>query len=337
MSNEALALVERHERSTTLVVITTEQVDLIKRTIAQDATDAELQLFFYDCKRRGVHPLDKLIHFTKRAGKYTPVTSIDYFRSRAAETKEHMGTADAVFVGTPKKDDFAASVTVFRMVQGEKCPFTATARWSEYCPDEKNAFMWSKMPHGQLGKCAEALALRKGFPQELADLHTFEEMAQASTDDENTGDQRRQPLQPPQRKSEQQNGKAASPATVTVPEGAVLVTKTDSREGEKNGRKWVLFTIHFSDGKVAGTFDTNLAAVADMAKESKRPMWPVLEAGNKPGVYKLTSFKAPAEPASAAPASVPSTENTTTAAATTTTPAPATASDPISAEDIPWS
>ena len=56
-------------------VVTSEQVALIKTTIAKDATDTELQLFFYDCKRQGVHPLDKLIHFTKRAGKYTPITS----------------------------------------------------------------------------------------------------------------------------------------------------------------------------------------------------------------------------------------------------------------------
>jgi hypothetical protein len=72
--------------------------------------------------------------------------------------------------------DFAATCTVYRMVQGEKCAFTATARFGEYLPEPPNDFMWQKMPHGQLGKCAEALALRRGFPQELADLHTFEEL-----------------------------------------------------------------------------------------------------------------------------------------------------------------
>jgi phage recombination protein Bet len=161
------------------VIITDQQVEVIRKTIAADATDAELQLFFYDCRRRGVHPLDRLIHFTKRKGKYAPVTSIDFFRMRAGGTREHMGTDDAVFCGLITDGDFRATVTVYRLVQGEKCPFTATARWTEYLPEPPNDFMWKKMPHGQLAKCAEALALRKGFPQELADLHTFEEMAQA--------------------------------------------------------------------------------------------------------------------------------------------------------------
>ena len=61
------------------VVITGEQVDIIKSTVCKDATDSEMQLYFYDCKRRGVHPLDRLIHFTKRGGRYVPITSIDFF------------------------------------------------------------------------------------------------------------------------------------------------------------------------------------------------------------------------------------------------------------------
>ncbi len=161
--------------------VTTEQVALIKTTIAKDATDTELQLFFfYDCRRQGVHPLDKLIHFTKRGGKYTPITSIDFMRQRAAQTGECGGIDDAVFVGEPKTPAFAATVTVYRLVQGQRCAFTATARWSEYKP-ETNDFMWQKMPFVMLGKCAEALALRKGFPQQLAGLYAKEELDQAET------------------------------------------------------------------------------------------------------------------------------------------------------------
>ena len=163
------------------IVVTNEQKELVKKTVFPDATDAELQLFFFDCTRRGIHPLDKLIHPTKRNGKYTPITSIDLFRQRASESGEHMGTDDAVYLGDVGKPEFAASVTVYKHLRGEKCAFTATARWSEYFPGEKQGFMWAKMPHLMLAKCAEALALRKAFPQQLHGLYTNEEMAQAET------------------------------------------------------------------------------------------------------------------------------------------------------------
>jgi phage recombination protein Bet len=160
------------------VSITTDQKELIKRTVANGATDEELKLFIYDCTRRGVHPLDKLIHFTKRRGKYVPITSIDFMRTRAAETGEYAGNDDAVFHGAGDNNTpNTATVTVYRVVMGQRCPFTATARWKEYKPDED--FMWKKMPYTMLGKCAEALALRKAFPQQLAGLYDSAEMDQA--------------------------------------------------------------------------------------------------------------------------------------------------------------
>lgn len=172
------ALMERPTVDLAAPVVTAEQLELVKKTVAQGATPDELRLYLYDCARQGVHPLDKLIHFTKRSNKYTPITSIDFMRIRAADTGEYAGSDDAAFAGSPQKEDFAASVTVWRFVQGQRCAFTATARWPEYKP-EQNDFMWKKMPHTMLGKCAEALALRKGFPKQLAGLYAKEELDQA--------------------------------------------------------------------------------------------------------------------------------------------------------------
>lgn len=164
------------------IVITNEQVDLIRETLARGASDAELKLYFYDCRRRGVHPLDNLIHFTKRGGKYTPITSIDMFRMRAAESGAHAGTNDAEYDGEPFTAPFTASVTVYKMVEGKERPFTASARWAEYYPGDDLGFMWRKMPFLMLGKCAEALALRKAFPAQLQGLYIKEEMEQAGED-----------------------------------------------------------------------------------------------------------------------------------------------------------
>lgn len=171
------------------IVITADQLALVKSTIAVGATDAELKLFLFDCTRQGVHPLDRLIHFTVRkdksgARKYTPVTSIDFMRIRAADSGEMAGSDDPTFDGTAGPTGvgtyFSATVTVYRLTQGQRFAYTATARWSEYKP-EANDFMWRKMPHTMLGKCAEALALRKGFPRQLAGLYAKEEMEQGDS------------------------------------------------------------------------------------------------------------------------------------------------------------
>jgi phage recombination protein Bet len=176
--------------------VTADQLELVRRTIAAGATPDELKLYLYDCARQGVHPLDGLLHFTKRGGKYRPVTSIDFMRTRAAETGEYAGSDDAQFVRsgptqaalpaafvrsgpTQAALPAAATVTVWRLVQGQRCAFTATARWAEYCPPAGQDHMWQKMPHTMLAKCAEGLALRKGFPRQLAGLYAAEELDQA--------------------------------------------------------------------------------------------------------------------------------------------------------------
>lgn len=160
--------------------VTAEELDLIRKTVANGATDTELKLYLYDCQRQGVHPLDKLLHFTKRGGKYTPVTSIDLMRMRAADTGEYGGSDDALFGNQAQSYPESASVTVWRLVQSQRCAFTATARWDEYCPPTGSDHMWRKMPYTMLGKCAEALALRKGFPRQLAGLYATEELDQAA-------------------------------------------------------------------------------------------------------------------------------------------------------------
>jgi phage recombination protein Bet len=291
--SEGTALATTPERAlpvAPVVVVTHDQINVIKETICKDATQAEMELFFYDCRRRGVHPLDKLIHFTKRKGKYTPVTSIDYFRSRAAETREHMGTDDAVFVyyDEDATDLAAATVTVYRLVQGEKCPFTATARMLEYMPDAPNDFMWKKMPHGQLGKCAEALALRKAFPQELANLHTVEEMAQA--DDENGGrggDERGKGVQPGQRKSQQNgSGQSSTSETKSADAGAAKsqTGKIKSVEDKKTGTGKTYYAVQLFTGFGCTTWSSTIAEearkhqaagqVIELVTEIKDPNYP---------------------------------------------------------------
>ena len=177
MTEKSLVVMENNG-----IQCTKAQYELVVNTVAKGATDEEADLYFHDCSRRGVHPLDGLIHFSVHTSggvrKYTPLVSIDYMRIRAESSGVYAGSDDAIF--SDKKDStWSATVTVWKVVGGIRCPFTATARWSEYFPGETKGFMWKKMPHCMLAKCAEGLALRKAFPGQLSGLYAREEMDQA--------------------------------------------------------------------------------------------------------------------------------------------------------------
>jgi phage recombination protein Bet len=162
-----------------------DEINLIKQTVAKGTTDLELNLFLYVSRQRGLNPLLKQIYAIKRwnsklqKDEMAIQTGIDGFRTIAARTGAYAGNEDPIFDGQPGKPDFKASATVYRIVAGIRCPFSATARWSEYFPGEKQGHMWLKMPHTMIGKCVEALALRKAFPEDLGGLYIHEEMQQA--------------------------------------------------------------------------------------------------------------------------------------------------------------
>lgn len=166
--------------------LSSDQVELLKRTICRGATDDEMKLFMHVCQRTGLDPFARQIYAVKRndnaSGTSNMViqTSIDGFRLAASRSGEYAGSDDPIIDDEtqPRK----ATVTVYKMVQGQRCAFTATARWKEYYPgDDKKGFMWRKMPCVMLSKVAEALALRKAFPADLSGVYAKEEMDQAET------------------------------------------------------------------------------------------------------------------------------------------------------------
>ena len=172
--------------------------------IPAGTTKDVITFFSKTCSTMKLSPFKKQIHLIARRVKtivagqekwdtrYSIQTGIDGYRSRADSTGRYAGNDDYVFDAgmtefqmiqagftTPE----TATSTVYKIVGGVRCPFSASARWKEYCPaDDKQGFMWRKMPFLMLGKTAEALALRKAFPNETAGVYVDEEMAHIQED-----------------------------------------------------------------------------------------------------------------------------------------------------------
>lgn len=177
-----------------------ERVALIKRTICKGATDDELTMFVETAKRLQLDPFARQVFAVKRwdrdAGREVMAiqVSIDGFRLVAERTGKYAGqlgplwTADGkswVEVWLGKGPPAAAKVAVLR--SDFKEPLWAVATWEQYKQTKRDGSltsMWSRMGALMLGKCAESLALRRAFPNELSGVYTQEELAQATTTDD---------------------------------------------------------------------------------------------------------------------------------------------------------
>lgn len=163
-----------------------EQLNLIKETICKGASTEQMQLFLEICRRRGLDPFTKQIYFVKGQG----MASIDGLRLIAERTGKYEGQEGPfwcgkdgewldVWIESSKNDKpYAARVGVYR--KDFRKVLWGIARWESY---SQTTSVWNKMPDVMISKCAESLALRKAFPQELSGMYSRDEMGESIDED----------------------------------------------------------------------------------------------------------------------------------------------------------
>ena len=163
-----------------LIQFNDEQIVLIKSQIAKDCSDGELQLFLYQCKQTGLNPLTRQIYAIKRAGKMTIQTSIDGFRVIAERSGSYAGQDEPIWENDEKGFPIKCTVRVYKFTpnfEQRYCAGVGVAHFKEYYPNPQ--MLQKTMPHTMIAKVAEALALRKAFPQDLSGLYTGDEITDA--------------------------------------------------------------------------------------------------------------------------------------------------------------
>lgn len=236
------ALTKRESASTNIPAFQMDEgelMDVLRNSLYPGATDGSIKLVINWCRASGKDPMKKPVHIVpmnvKKAGtrdeyewRDTVMPGINDNRVDAARTGEHVGNEDAVFGPdvTKKLGDVEMTFpewcefTVYRMVSGQKCRFpSGKVRWLEtYATVGRNAVapnaMWKKRPYGQLEKCAEALALRRAFP-EVGSQETADEMAGRTIETDGMTIDMPQGDKPPVAQPQSKSSKSAAPADVT--------------------------------------------------------------------------------------------------------------------------
>lgn len=198
------------------------QVALIQR-MNPDCNPDEFNQFMHVAASLGLDPLKKQIYafvFSKDKPdkrRMSIVVGIDGFRAVAKRSgnyrpddKPPRFTIDEKAVDEQRNPlgIISAEVTCYQFAHGGWWPVTAIAFWDEFAPiveggewkeNERTGRRffegtgtyrldpakdnWRRMPRVMLAKCAEAQAIRRGWPEDLSGVYADEEMDQARTID----------------------------------------------------------------------------------------------------------------------------------------------------------
>ena len=177
---------------------------ILMNSVFKNLFEDEAHVAWRLSKRRGLDVEAKQIFFVPYVDKkgnrsVIPQTSIDGLRLIAARTKSYGGQINPKLTVRLKNGDKKVidheeydpsetkeiiSGTIEIINKEFPQPQKATALLKSYAKTYNGQLqgLWGTMPDVMLLKCAESLALRKAFPQDLGGLYSNEEMDQAKND-----------------------------------------------------------------------------------------------------------------------------------------------------------
>jgi phage recombination protein Bet len=161
------------------------QEQMLLKTFLGGATRDEAMVLMETVRRRRLDPFSRQVYFIKRwdSAKREEVwaiqTSIDGLRSIAERTGKYDGQDEPEY-GKDEAGEFC-KVKVYRKDWSPNRYAMGIAYLAEFIQKKKDGGVtsfWARMPRLMLAKCAEALAIRKAFPEDTGGLYIAEEMGQ---------------------------------------------------------------------------------------------------------------------------------------------------------------
>lgn len=168
-----------------------EQRKMIRDSFANGASDSEFAVLMEVAKARRLNPLMRQIYFVKRwdgqkkCEVWSTQISIDGLRAVAERTGLYDGQGEPLYEyeqGQSDKVPRKCTIHVYRKDWSAGRSAVGVAYFSEYAQTKRDGGLtsfWATKPHIMLAKCAEALAIRKAFPEDTSGLYVPEEMGEA--------------------------------------------------------------------------------------------------------------------------------------------------------------
>lgn len=164
------------------IIIPQSQERIIRDVYAKGLDDNEFEVFKMICRRTHLDPTKKQIVAVKRYNTkekreiMTPQTTIDGYRAIGNRAGTCAGVKTVYHYAADGSVEAATTIIKKVLKSGVVAEFEGYAKMSEYIPKAGEDFMYKQKPHVMIGKCSEALAWRRAYPEDMSGIYIEEEL-----------------------------------------------------------------------------------------------------------------------------------------------------------------